>query len=151
MKIYLDKRLLIESKSFGDAELSNRREKNIDGSSRDWDIYTWNSEGKLKAFPDKIPEFGSKTISVKLEDIDFYHNESFDGCFLPVPDHKIYISGYKSFMHTSKETMIDLVDKLEDKGISCLLGNRGALLIEEAVYTSRELRKMMKNPLKVEL
>jgi hypothetical protein len=168
MKIYLDTRLLIQSKIF--PENKKIFGENLDEESeRDWNVYTFNSKGRLACLVKYNPAYFKqeenlsacyRLVSVKLHSYDkdkfleLQNNSSFEeleSMNLPFPDHKIGISGYHSGICTSLSTIKKLAKVLEESGIDCLVNNNAGPLCNHIFYESPNLEKQKANPIEVEL
>ena len=151
MKIYLENRLLVQSRVFETRNESEKPKRNNSDSERDWNIYLWGSKNKLSAEEDNTSCGNNNTIEARLEEYKSYKNDEFRSYKITPPNHCISISGYSSFIKTPKKTMMKLVNKLEKENIDCLLNDNGAPVIPRAEYISPRLKKKLKNPIEIKL
>lgn len=158
MIICLDETVLVRSQVFEKYWEENDKRREIRDHIRDWVLYTWNSKGRLKAYEDKTTDMDRDTIEVRLREYESpevtkkgksYDEFIFRG--LAPPEHVISISTYSSFIPVSKKSMYKIIDILEGKDISCLLGTTAAPLFTHAKYFSQEIKKILDKPIEVKL
>ncbi len=150
MRIYLKERLLVKTKVFPDIVSCSKeedkrfRQTSLEDVKRDWMVYTWNSKGKLMGEDDGykpdplIIEASLKEYTTKY---DAVFDDEFKNMGLTKPYHKLIISAYHSLIPTSRETMMDIIRRLEVEEISCLLTPMVAPIFTHYEYMSPRLEE----------
>lgn len=150
--VYLDGRVLLRPKFF--PENSQEAHRYHRDAEHRWEIYTWNSEGRLSSESFKT---NNKDPSIRPFLESYSHKPYVEGhawnefllAGISVPDHMITLNGW--FTSVREKPARDLVKVLEDHGIWCLLSASAAPTIMHAKHISKELISQIKNPIEVKL
>lgn len=170
MKIYLDNRLLIQSKIIPEKERWNRDNKK---SERNWEIYTFNSKNRFTRTKqyynyntniDLDPKNKYNLVKVSLKSYENFSEwaeddliqllfifEEFEHSNISCPNHKIEISGYDSGILTPFSVIKNLTNILENHGIDCLVSNNAAPLCSHIFYESPKIKNQRENPIEIKL
>lgn len=126
-ELYIDDRLILKGRKLSkvEAEKEQQRNKNLVGNFSDfWEIFTWNSEGKLVVGGKE--EGGDSRINISCSDISggCVSGDYFASVNLPHPIHSIRVHSWSPDAPTilvPQKSMMIVVKELEVVGISCLL------------------------------
>lgn len=126
-ELYIDDRLILRGRKLSkvEAEKEQQRNKDLVGNFSDfWEIFTWNSEGKLVVGGKE--ECGDSRINISCSDISngCVSSPYFASIGLPHPKHSIRVHSWGPDSPTllvPQESMMIVVRELERGGISCLL------------------------------
>ncbi len=153
-RIYLDDRLLIQGRGFGEDEALREKSKRVNCAGnfhKYWEIFTWGSENRFN-FCSEEEGYALTRIEVSVSDISAGKgfNKDFPSVNLEHPTHSLRVHSYgldAPAMPISQKSMMMVVRELENAGILCLLHHKSSKdfkgWVNSVDYVSGGLREKM--------